>query len=254
MRDRSPSAIRRCASDRADRRGNGRSATPAARPASSRRTGAQRQVMPKRLGDLAEAARASRRRPLPRRRVEGDAHEEIAGLGVVELLRVENVEACSEREVETRRRSRPVGAGQGKDALGAGHDAPFDEKQGGQAQPWPGPSPGQVSSRITEHVGAATGKGTIARTAGRGAQGRGSAGPATGNRRHQAFLSNGVKGPPGPLCRRHATRDAGPGRRPGLPPDLRHPLSGHRSSSTKPGSMCPWTPGARPVGTAPRRR
>ncbi len=82
--------------------------------------------MPKLGGDrlerLTQRADVGLRAP----RVELDPHEEIAGLRVVELLRVENVEPA----VEQRRRDlgddpRPVGAGQGEDVPIAGHQSLF---------------------------------------------------------------------------------------------------------------------------------
>ncbi len=55
-------------------------------------------------------------------RVEDDPHEEIAGLGVVELLRVENVAAALEKAGrDFGDDAGAVGAGKGEDVARAGH-------------------------------------------------------------------------------------------------------------------------------------
>ena len=57
--------------------------------------------------------------------VENDAHEEIAGLGIVELLGVENVEAAFEQgRRDPRDNAGAIGAGQGQDMTQSGHQAP----------------------------------------------------------------------------------------------------------------------------------
>ena len=73
-------------------------------------------------GDFAET-RADRLGVRARLRgVKLDPHEEIAGHGVVELLRVENVEAAVEQgRRDFRYDPRPVGAGEGEDVTGSGH-------------------------------------------------------------------------------------------------------------------------------------
>ena len=56
------------------------------------------------------------------RAVEGDAHEEDSGLGVVELLRVEDVEPALEQRRRNRGdNARPIGAGQREDVARRGH-------------------------------------------------------------------------------------------------------------------------------------
>ena len=143
---RSPSAVRRCASDRADRRGNGRSATPAARRASFRRAARIDQVIVERGGEFGEGS--AQRGDVGRfvGAVERDAHEEIAGFGVVELLRVEDVESALE---QGRRNlgddSRPIGARQRQDVARDGHGRhPFPKR--GRAAPAAAP-PGVAKAK-----------------------------------------------------------------------------------------------------------
>ena len=81
--------------------------------------------MPKVAARSAKAPLSAATSAVRVRAVEVDAHEEIAGLEVVELLRLEDVEAAFE---QSRRDlgddSRPIGAGQREDMAGGGHRLP----------------------------------------------------------------------------------------------------------------------------------
>ena len=87
-------------------------------------------------GDSGEARAEGRQVDGAGDAVEHHAHEEIAGLGVVELLGVENVEAV----LEQRRRDfgddpRPIGAGQGQDMAQGRHCVGGLEESGRKIDP-----------------------------------------------------------------------------------------------------------------------
>ena len=96
------------------------------------RLGPQRPGHAEGRGEVGEGAPERSDVGLRFRAVEGDAHEEIAGLDVVELLRLEDVEAAFE---QSRRDlgddSRPIGAGEGKRMAGGGHRLPQRTERAG---------------------------------------------------------------------------------------------------------------------------